>query len=63
MGSVIRNAFLEYRTKQINIFVRLSVLYASFATNKAIYSVGIFSVPVVTHFIVKFKENHKNTQF
>ena len=34
-GSVIMNYFLEYRTKQVNIFARQNVFYALFATNKA----------------------------
>ena len=35
MGSIIRNNFLEYRTKQVTLFVRRNDLYALFATNKA----------------------------
>ena len=35
MGSVIRNNFLEYRTKQATLFARRNDLYASFATDKA----------------------------
>ena len=34
-GSVIRNNFLEYRTKQATLFVRRNDLNALFATNKA----------------------------
>ena len=34
-GSVIRNNFLEYRTKQETIFARRNDFYALFATNKA----------------------------
>ena len=34
-GSVIRNNFLEYRTKQATLFVRRNDFYALFATNKA----------------------------
>ena len=34
-GSVIRNNFLEYRTKQATLFVRQNDCYALFATNKA----------------------------
>ena len=33
-GSVIRNDFLEYRTKQATLFERLNELYALLATNK-----------------------------
>ena len=53
-GSVIRNKFLEYRTKQAILFARRNDVYALFATNKAnICSNGIFRAPVVTQFIVK----------
>ena len=34
-GSVIRNNFLEYRTKQATFFARRNAFYALFATNKA----------------------------
>ena len=34
-GSVIRNNFLEYRTKQALLFARRNDFYALFATNKA----------------------------
>ena len=34
-GSVIRNNFLEYRTKQATLFARQIDFYALFATNKA----------------------------
>ena len=34
-GSVIRNNFLEYRTKQATIFARRNDFYTLFATNKA----------------------------
>ena len=34
-GSVIRNNFLEYRTKQATLFARRNDLNALFATNKA----------------------------
>ena len=34
-GSVIRNNFLEYRTKQATLFARRNDFYALFATNKA----------------------------
>ena len=36
-GSVSRNNFLEYRTKQATFFVRRNDLYALFATSKAIH--------------------------
>ena len=34
-GSVIRNNFLDYRTKQATLFVRRNDFYAIFALNKA----------------------------
>ena len=34
-GSVIRNNFLEYRTKQATLFARRNDVYALFATNKS----------------------------
>ena len=34
-GSVIRNNFLEYRTKQATLFARRNDFYSLFATNKA----------------------------
>ena len=34
-GSVIRNNFLEYRTKQATLFARRNDFDALFATNKA----------------------------
>ena len=36
-GSVMRNNFLEYRTKQATLFARRNDFYALFATNKAKY--------------------------
>ena len=53
-GSVIRNNFLEYRTKQATLFARRNDFYALVATIKQkIYSIGIFRAPVETQFIVK----------
>ena len=53
-SSVIRNNFLEYRTKQATLFARRNDCYALFPRNKqTIYSIGIFRAPVVTQFIVK----------
>ena len=34
-GSVIKNNFLEYRTKQATLFAQRNDFYASFAINKA----------------------------
>ena len=53
-GSVIRNYFLEYRTKQATLFARRNDFYALFTQIKQnIYLIGIFGAPVVTQFIVK----------
>ena len=35
LGSVIRNHFLEYRSKQVNIFLDKMFFHTLFATNKA----------------------------
>ena len=53
-NSVIRDNFLECRTKQATLFAQRNDFYALFTTNKAkINSIGIFCAPVVTQFIVK----------
>ena len=53
-GSVTRNNFLKYRTKQATLFARQNDYYALFATNKAKHILNIrFGAPVVTQFIVK----------
>ena len=53
-GSVIRNNFLEYRTKQATLLARRKDCYALFATNKAKHILNRhFRAPVVTQFIVK----------
>ena len=53
-GSVIRNNFLEYRTKQATLFAQRNDFYTLFSTNKAkICAKGLFRVSVVTHFIAK----------
>ena len=51
-GIVIRNNFLEYRTKQATLFARRNEFYALFARNKAKHILN-FGAPVVTQFIVK----------
>ena len=43
-GSVIRNNFLEYRTKQATLFARQNDFYALFATNKAKHILETFFV-------------------
>ena len=53
-GSVIRNSFLEYRTKQATFVARRNDWYALFATNKAKHILKRhFRAPVVTQLIVK----------
>ena len=55
-GSVIRNNFLENRTKQATLFARRNdsyALYMQLQIKQSIYSIGIFCAPVVTQFIVK----------
>ena len=48
-GSVIRNTFLEYRTKQATLFARRTDFYALFASKRQnIYPRSIFRAPVVT---------------
>ena len=41
-GSVIRNNFLEYRTKQATLFGRRNGFYALFATNKAKHILNMY---------------------
>ena len=53
-GSVIRNHFLEYTTKNNTLFARRNDFYALFSTNKAKHILNRhFCAPVVTQFIVK----------
>ena len=64
-GSVIRITFLEYRTKQINIFARRNVFIhysLQIKLNNYIYFIGIFRDPVVTQFIVKVHVYRKITK-
>ena len=55
--SVIRNNFLEYRTKHANKlhFLRdeMIFMHCSLQIKQNIYSIGIFHAPVVTQFTVK----------
>ena len=64
-GSVIRNLFLEYRTKHVNIFARRNVIFTLFATNEAkniLYRhISSFcSDPIYSKSI---KKNHKSPIF
>ena len=55
-GSVIRNYFREYRTKQESLVARRNdfiFMHCSLQIKQNIYSIGIFHSPVVTQFIVK----------
>ena len=53
-GSVIRNNFLEYRTKSATHFSRRNDYYALLAINKAKHILNrLFRASVVTQFIVK----------
>ena len=53
-SSVIRNKFLEYRTKQVTLLARRNYfMHCSLQIKRNIYSMGIFRAPVVTQFIVK----------
>ena len=53
-GSVIRNNFLEHRTKQATLFARRNIFHALLAKNKAKHIHNRhFRAPVETQFIVK----------
>ena len=53
-GSVIRNNFLEYRTKKATLFARRSdFMHCSLQIKQYIYPIGNFRARVVTQFIVK----------
>ena len=53
-GSVIRNSFLECRTKQATLLCdEMIFMHCSLQIKQNIYSIGIFRAPVVTQFIVK----------
>ena len=55
-GTVIRDNFLEYRTKQATIFARRSdFMHWSLQIKQNIYPIGIFRAHVVTQFIVRVK--------
>ena len=52
--SVIRNNFLEYRTKQATLLCdEMIFMHCSLQIKQNIYSIGIVRAPVVTRFIVK----------
>ena len=53
-GSVIRNNFLEYRTKQATLIALRIDIYSLFFANKVKHILNRhFLAPVVTQFIVK----------
>ena len=50
-GSVIRNNFLEYRTKHATLFCdEMNFMHRSLQIKQIIYSVGTFRAPVMTQF-------------
>ena len=55
-GSVIRDIFLEYRTKEATFYViYMNFMHCSLQIKQNIYSIGIFRAPVATQFIVNVK--------
>ena len=53
-GSVIRNNFLEYRTKKATCFRdEMIFMHYLLQMNQNIYLIGIFRAPVVTQCIVQ----------
>ena len=62
--SVIRNNFLEYRTKQVNILrVEMFLYVIRYNLKQNIYSIGIFWAPVVTQFILKVLKKSQKVPF
>ena len=63
MVSVIKNNFLEYRTKQATLFARRNNLYALFGTNKAKHILNrLFSCSCSdTIYSKSIKENRKKS--
>ena len=64
-GSVIRNNFLEYRTKQATIFARRNDFYALFAINKAKYILNrhLSCFNSDTFYSKSIKKNRKKSHF
>ena len=64
-GSVIRNNFHEYRTKQATLLARWNDFYALFATNKAKHKLnGHFSCSCSdTIYSKSIKKNRKKSHF
>ena len=64
-GSVIRNSFPEYRTKQATLFARQNYFYALFATNKAKHILNMhFSCSCSdTIYCKSIKKNRKKSHF
>ena len=64
-GSVIRNNFLEYRTKQATLFALRNDFYAFFATNKAKHLLNrhfsCFCCDII--YIKSIKKNRKKSHF
>ena len=64
-GSVIRNNFLEYRTKQATLFARRNELYALLATNitKPILNMHVSCSCSDTIYRKSKKKNRKKSHF
>ena len=64
-GSVTRNNFLEYRTKQAALFARRNDYYALFATNKAkhILNIRFWCSCSDTIYSKSIKKNQKKSHF
>ena len=63
-GSVIRNNFLEYRTKQTHTLRdKMIFMHFSLQIKQNIYSIAIFRARVVTQFIVKVKRKIEKVPF
>ena len=67
MGNVIRNTFLEYRTKQATLFALRNDFHALFkdvCTNKAKHILNRhFCAPLVTQFIVNVQRKIEKVLF
>ena len=65
MGSVIRNNFLEYRTKQATLFLQRNDLYSLFATNKVKPILNMYTSCSCSDTIYSksIKQNRKKSHF
>ena len=62
-GIVIRNNFLENRTKQATLSARLNDFYALFATNKAKHILNLSCSCSGTIYSKSIKKNRKESHF